>query len=40
MENHVENVHQKPVPDPFLILVNNRKQPLDARNYLRYFERG
>ena len=26
------NMHQKLVPDPFLILVNNAKQPLDARN--------
>ena len=32
MENHAENVHQKLVPDPFLILVNNPKQPLHARN--------
>ena len=24
MENHAENVHQKLVPDPFLILVNNQ----------------
>ena len=31
MENHVENV-QKLVPDPFLILKNNPKQPLHARN--------
>ena len=27
-----ENVHQKLVPDPFLILVNDPKQPLHARN--------
>ena len=33
MENHAENVHQKLVPHPFLILVNNPKQPLYARNY-------
>ena len=32
MENHVENVHQKPVPDPLLILVNNPKQLLHAGN--------
>ena len=32
MENCAENVHQKLVPDPFLILVNNPKQPLYARN--------
>ena len=25
-------MHQKLVPDPFLILVNNPKQPLHARN--------
>ena len=31
-ENHAEYVHQKLVPDPFLILVNNPKQPLHARN--------
>ena len=30
-KNHA-NVHQKLVPDPFLILVNNPKQPLHARN--------
>ena len=27
-----KNVHQKLVPDPFLILVSNTKQPLHARN--------
>ena len=32
MENHDENVHRKLVPDPFLILLNNPKQPLYARN--------
>ena len=32
MENHAENVHQKLVLDPFLILVNNPKQRLRARN--------
>ena len=32
-ENNSENVHWKPVPDPFLILVNNTKK-------IRYFERG
>ena len=31
-ENHAENVHQKLVPNPFLILVNNPKQPLHAVN--------
>ena len=33
MENHAENVHQKLAPDPFLILLNNPKQPSHARNY-------
>ena len=35
-------MHQKLVPDLFIILVNNPKQPLHARNYFlkRYFERG
>ena len=32
MENHAGIVYQKLVPDPFLILVNNEKQPLYARN--------
>ena len=37
-KNNAENVHQ----DPFLILVNNPKQPLHGRNSFlkRYFERG
>ena len=35
MENYAENKHQKLVPDPFLILVNNPKQPLHARNYFK-----
>ena len=41
-ESHAENEHKKLVPDPFLILGNNPKQPLDDRNSLkiRYFERG
>ena len=34
-ESHAENVHQKLVPGPFLILVNNPKQPLCARNSLK-----
>ena len=34
-ENHEENVHQKLVPDPLLILVNNPKQPLHPRNSLK-----
>ena len=33
MKNHAQNVYQKLVLDPFLILVNNPKQPLHARNY-------
>ena len=32
MENHAENVHQKPVPEFWQILANNPKQPLHARN--------
>ena len=31
-KNHAENVHRKLAPDPFLILLNNPKQPLHARN--------
>ena len=31
-KNNAENVHQKLVPDPFSILVNNPKQPLHTRN--------
>ena len=32
-KSYAENVHQKLIPDhPFLILVNNLKQPLHARN--------
>ena len=33
MENHVANIYQKLVLDPFLILVNNPEQPLHAINY-------
>ena len=34
-------MHQKRVPDTFLILVDNPKEPLHARNFFkkRYFER-
>ena len=32
---HAENVPQKPVPDLFINLVNNPKQLLHARNYLK-----
>ena len=28
-------MHQNLVPDPFLIFVNNAKQPLHARNYFK-----
>ena len=34
-KNDAENVHQKLVPDPFLLLVNISKQPLHERNYLK-----
>ena len=33
---HAENVHQKLVPDSFLILVNNPKQPFYARNSFKF----
>ena len=32
MKNLAENVLQKLAPDPFLILLNNPKQPLHTRN--------
>ena len=32
MEKSCKNVHQKLHPGPFLILINNPKQPLHARN--------
>ena len=31
-KNHAENAHQKLVPNPFLILVNNSKQSLREIN--------
>ena len=31
-KSHAEIMHRKPVRDPFLILVNNSKQRLHARN--------
>ena len=31
-KKHGENMHQKLIPDPFLILVNNLKQPLHTGN--------
>ena len=41
-KNHAENVNQKLVLDPFLILVRNQKQQLHARNSfkIKYIERG
>ena len=41
MEKSCRKCAQKLVPDPFLILVNNPKQPLHARNSFKnkYFER-
>ena len=41
-KSHAENVHQKLVPYPFSILVNNPKQPLHARNSFKneIFGRG
>ena len=35
MEKYAENMQQKLVPDLFIILVNNPKQPLHARNYFK-----
>ena len=38
-KNHAENMQQKLVPDFFIILVNNPKQPLHTRHsFKRYFE--
>ena len=31
-KNHAKNMHQKLAPNPFLILLNNPKQPLHTRN--------
>ena len=31
-KGHAKNVHQKLAPDPFLVLLNNPKQPLQSRN--------
>ena len=33
-KNYAENMFQK-APDPFLIMLNNPKQPLHARNYFK-----
>ena len=30
-KDYAENMHQKLIPDSFLILVNNPKQPLHAK---------
>ena len=35
MEKYAWNVHQKIVPDPFLILVNNSKKPLHTKNFFK-----
>ena len=35
MENHAENLHQKLVPDPFVILTENPKLSLHARNFFK-----
>ena len=35
VKNHTENMQQKLVPDLFIILVNNPKQPLHPRNYFK-----
>ena len=35
LKNHAKNEYRKLVPDPFLILVNNSKQPLHVRNSLK-----
>ena len=34
-KSHAKNVHQKLAPDRFLILLNNRKQPLHEQKYLK-----
>ena len=31
-KNHADDVHQQLTPNPFLILLNNPRQPLHARN--------
>ena len=33
--DHVENLHQKSVPYPSVVLVKNSKQPLHTRNLLK-----
>ena len=41
LKNHAKNEYRKLVPDPFLILVNNSKQPLHPISSFKiaYFER-
>ena len=39
MKKHAENMHQKLIPDPFLILVNNPKQQRILLQ-IGYFEKG
>ena len=42
MQKSCRNLHQKLVPDPFLILVNNPKKAIECYNFfkkIRYFER-
>ena len=34
-KNRTENVQQKLVPDLFIVVVNNPKQPSHARNYFK-----
>ena len=36
IENHAEIMHRKRVWDPYLILVNNPKEPLHVRNCLKW----
>ena len=42
MDSHAENVHQKLVPNPFLILVKNTKSHcmVEIPLKIRYFQRG
>ena len=35
IEDHAEDVQQKLASDLFIILLNNPKQPLNARNYFK-----
>ena len=42
MEKFAGSIHQKLVPDPFLILVSSPIKPIHAKKHLKikYFERG